>query len=52
MFGSNSYEKETIIKYLGSSFTNKNSIKEIKCILKVGNLSPNTFVFSTFLEEF
>ena len=35
---SNSYEKVEIFKYLGSLFTNQNSIQEeIKCRLKAGN---------------
>ena len=35
LIGSNSYEKEKTLKYLGSLLTNKNSIQEeIKCNLK------------------
>ena len=36
--GGNSYEEVKTLKYLGSLFTNQNSIqKEIKCRLKAGN---------------
>ena len=52
--GSNSYEKEKILKYLGFLETHENYIlKEIKCRLKsrkfILSFSPNTFVFSTSL---
>jgi hypothetical protein len=41
--GSNSHEKETTFKYLGTLVTNQNSIQEeIKCGLKAGNSSYNS----------
>ena len=48
--GSNSYEKVKTFKYLGSLFTNQNSIQEeIKCRLKAGNLCY--YLVQTFLSS-